>query len=366
MAACIKNICFFNTNPVWGGAEKWHHTVARWFRDQGHAVLVVTNKESDLFHRVIRDAIPVSPLRITNLSFVNPVTVFAIAQMLQRHQIETLILNLPADAKVAGLAAKLAGVPQIIYRRGTALPVKNTALNRCIFKHLLTDVVANSQEIARTILQENSYLFPKDRLHVIYNGLDLDAFDQADSQPLYQRQGQKIVLGNAGRLVEQKGQRYLIDVAKALKTHGIEFVLYIAGTGVLESTLRRAVREQGLEKEVVLVGFVENMKGFLESLDIFLFPSLHEGSSNTLLEAMAAAKPVVAFDVSSIPEMVVSGETGLLVESGNVPAFTHAVLALVQDCAQRERLGQNGRTRLEKKFTQARMLEKIAHLVENT
>jgi len=94
-----------------------------------------------------------------------------------------------------------------------------------------------------------------------------------------------------------------------------------------------------------------------------------DGTSKTetsLIKGLDTEDGWFKFDVSSIPEMVVSGETGLLVESGNVPAFTHAVLTLVQDRAQRKRLGQNGRTRLEKNFTQARMLEEIALLVENT
>ncbi|PIE34631.1 group 1 glycosyl transferase [candidate division KSB3 bacterium] len=360
-----KHICLFNTYQAWGGAEKWYDIVARWFRNRGHAVVAVTHINSVLFHRLSQAGISAYPLRISNLSFLNPVAVLSVARIFRNHRIDAVILNLSADAKVAGLAARLAGVRQVIYRRGTALPVRDSWLNRVVFKHFLTDVVANSEEIKRTILQNNPLLVPGEHLHVIYNGLDLAAYERQKSPPLFPKQDGKIILGNAGRFVEQKGQHYLLKAAKCLKDRGMNFTLYIAGTGALEQELRSYANELGVEEEVKFVGFVNDIKGFMENLDIFLFPSLHEGSSHTLLEAMASSKPIVAFDVSSMPEIIVSGETGILVELGNVQAFSEAILSLSGDRELRERFGRSGRRRFEQKFTLAHMLQDIAHLVEH-
>lgn len=361
----MKNLCFFNSCTAWGGGEKWHYLAARWCCRRGYNVLVISNTHSELARRLLAEGLTVQQIRISNLSFLNPFKIWRVFRLFKDFQIDTLFLNLPADVKVAAPAAKIADISQVFYRRGMALPVRNNWLNRIIFRRFLTGIIANSQEVRRTILQKNAVLVPQEKIQVLYNGLDLDAYDRQDVTPLYSRQDDEIILGSAGRFVEQKGQHYLVELAKALKNRGLRFKLLLAGKGKLEEQLRRQVEDYGLERELLFVGFVENIKAFLESIDLFISTSLHEGSSNVILETMASAKALVAFNVSSIPEMVTHEQSGLLVPLGDVEALTNAVANLMENAALRGEFGRNGRRRIEEHFSLRTTFAKLEQIIEH-
>lgn len=107
------------------------------------------------------------------------------------------------------------------------------------------------------------------------------------------------------------------------------------------------------------VGFVEEMKRFYSSIDIFALPSLWEGFGYVLTEAMSMCLPVVAFAVSNIPEVVIDRETGLLVPEGNVAGFADALEKLMLDSNLRTCLGLAGRARVEAHFTLAKTFEEL-------
>ena len=98
--------------------------------------------------------------------------------LLRKENIGTIIINLSSDLKVAGIAAKLAGVRNIIYRRGSAIAIRDTWLNRFLYREVVTEIIANSEETARTILQNNQKLVPEEKIKVIYNGIDLEVYDK--------------------------------------------------------------------------------------------------------------------------------------------------------------------------------------------
>jgi glycosyltransferase involved in cell wall biosynthesis len=226
-------------------------------------------------------------------------------------------MNLPADLKVAGIAAKLAGVRRIIYRRGMPHPLRNTVLNRFLFKKIITHVVVNSKEIGRSLKQGNEAWFPEEKMVLIYNGVDTSR-PVDKSRKLYEKQEDEIVIGNAGRLTEQKGQKYLVELAKLLKSEGIKFKILIAGEGELRQALQKLIDEAGVKEEVRLLGHVSDMPAFFNSLDVFVFTSLFEGSANTLIETLQYGVPIVAWDVSSNPEIVINGESGYLIPVGDL------------------------------------------------
>ena len=141
----MKTICFFNSTKAWGGGEKWHFETSTFLHEQGHCVLVIAHKHGELFKRLKKTNIKCLGTQISNLSFLNPVKIKAVQKTLQIHRVSTIILNLSRDVKVAGLAAKQAGVERIIYRRGSAIPISNTLLNRYLFKNVISEILANSR-----------------------------------------------------------------------------------------------------------------------------------------------------------------------------------------------------------------------------
>lgn len=302
-------------------------------------------------------------IKITNLSFVNPWKVLRMVSIFRRERVGVLVTNLSADMKAASLAAKLAGVPRIIYRRGSAIPVRNTILNRYLFRRVLTHIIANSQETSRTILANNSKLVPKNKIRVIYNGVYLPRYNN-EIPALYQREEDEVVLGCAGRLSEEKGHLYLLDMMKHLKNNGVKYKLLLAGEGKLLHVLQKKARKLGLTRRIDFLGFVEDMPSFFNSIDIFLLPSQYEGFGYVVAEAMASRKPVVAFDIKSSSEIIAHKETGYVTRPNDVKEMTERVLELSGDKDLRKRMGEKGRERVEDLFSFEQNLKEVLRLLD--
>ncbi len=157
--------------------------------------------------------------------------------------------------------------------------------------------------------------------------------------------------------------QYLLEVARELKAEGLRFRLLIAGAGELQEELAQAARVLGVSDEVEFLGFVADVKSFMAGIDIFLLSSLWEGFGYVIVEANAARKPVVAFDMNSNPEIIAEGVTGFLVPPEDVNAFAQKTLALIRDPALRTSMGAAARRHVEEKFDfMARVDELEAYL----
>ena len=238
---------------------------------------------------------------------------------------------------------------KIIYRRGTALPVKNSLLNKFIFKYIVTNVITNSLEIKKKFLEHNPNLFPDNHIHVIYNGIEINGNGKS-LLPNLNGHGKQIILGNAGRLVEQKGQKYLIEIAKLLKQRNVDFKIKVAGKGQLKDNLLLYAKKQKVEDKIEFLDFVYDMNDFFKNIDIFLLPSLHEGSANIVLEAMYHSKPIIAFNISSMPEIIEEGSTGYLVEFPDINKFADRIVQLASDHTFRKKMGENARLKVQDEF----------------
>lgn len=357
-----QTICFFNTMTSWGGGEKWHFDVATFLHKQHHRLLVVSSHESPLFQRLKEHEIHGYSIQAGNLSFLNPFKVFRIAGIFRKEKVGVLITNLSGDMKVASIAGKLAGVPSIIYRRGSAIPIRNSPINRYLFRKVITRIVANSRETKRTILANNPVLVPEDKIRVIYNGIYLPRY-QGEIEPLYRAAGDEVVLGSAGRLSEEKGHFYLLEMMSLLKDEPTTYRLLIAGEGRLLHQLQRRARKLGVEDRVEFLGFVDQMPAFFQSLDIFLLPSLYEGFGYVIAEAMASSKPVVAFDIKSSAEIIDDGVTGYLTPRKDPLEMSLRVKELASSRDLREEMGKKGRARVEAMFSFEKSQEQILDLI---
>ena len=348
----MKTICFFNSLKVWGGGEKFYFDYALGFHQKGHKVIVACDKDSVLAEKAKAHGLTQFHVSVRMLSALNPFKVFRLVQFFKKEGVDTVLFSTSQDSKIAGLSAKLAGVPSIAYRRGLAVPIKNRLTNRFLFKNILTHIIANSEETKRGILQNLKGSVSPEQIRVIYNGLHFDENTQASIQPHPEvvKRGKGLILGNAGRLTAQKGQKYLIEIAKMLKSEGQEFTIFIAGIGDMHAELEEMIRANGLEEQIILLGFVEDINGFMQSLDIFLLTSLWEGFGYVLAEAMLAAKPVVAFRISSNPEIVLENETGYLITHPDLKDFAQKTLSLMKSPEIRVKLGEAGRQSVYDRF----------------
>ena len=334
MAEKSKTICFFNTNRAWGGGEKWHLTTATEMNRRGYLSILVTNNGSELYHKARAEKLLVYGFSVNNISFINPMKILTMIAFFKSKKIDTIVLNLPQDLKLAGIAAKLAGIKTIIYRRGMPHPLRNTILNRFLFQKILTHVIVNSEEIGRSLADKNDSWFPKDKLKLVYNGVTPQSHSHQNK--IYQKENNEFVIGNAGRLTDQKGQIYLIEMAEELKKENVSFKIIIAGEGELRSQLENLIKEKKLENEVKLLGHVDDMTGFFNSLDLFVFPSKYEGSANTLIETIQHGIPCIAFDVSSNPEIIQHGINGYLAKPFNASDLKKYTLEIMSSPEKKE------------------------------
>ncbi len=356
-------IAFFNTNKSWGGGEKWHLDTAIQLLSRDHDITLFAFKDSELYKRAIRAGIHVYGYHVTNLSFLNPVKIFRVSLLFRKLNLDAVILNLSTDVKLAGVAAKIAGVKKIVYRRGLPVPVSNNILNRFLFRRVLTHIIANTLEIKKRILTKNPQLVQENKITVIYNGIDPLAGTEQYSDNELTKDMHGVIIGSAGRLSEEKRQDCLIDMAGLLLRKDLDFSLLIAGDGNMLQSLKTKVTQLGLEQHVFFPGFVANMNGFYNSIDIFALTSSWEGCSNAILEAMQHGLPVVAFNNSSLPEMIENNINGFLAENENVDDLADKMELLIRNDHLRKRFGIAAIERMRNKFNKQKNIDLLEKLL---
>lgn len=165
---------------------------------------------------------------------------------------------------------------------------------------------------------------------------------------------QPVVL-TVGRLTVMKGHVHLLDAVPELVGRFPELAVVVLGSGHLEARLRAQVEALGVQQAVHLAGHRADARGLLDAADVFVLPSRHEGMPLVLLEAMDAGLPIVATRVIGSEEVVLEGETGLLVRPRDSAALGVALGALLADPQRRADLARAGRQRFVRSFTSARM-----------
>lgn len=358
-----NTISFINSNIAWGGGEKWHFEMGKRLHEKGYPVFFVVHKKSALCQKVKKANLPHAAIIINNFSFLNRFKIRRISRIFKQHRVGSVIMNLPSDVKVSGPAARKAGVEKIMYRRGTALPVNNNLYNRYLFKKVITHIITNSHATKNLLLQKNAELVDISKFRIIHNGLDFNEFDSRQVNPLYSRQGNELVIGNASRFVEQKGHKILIEVARKLKTRGIPFRLLLAGEGKLKESIIKLAKKEGVYENLLFAGFITDIKSFMASIDIFLLTSLWEGFGYVIVEAMAGEKPVIAFDISSNPEIIRDGENGYLIPFRDTDTFAEKVITLYNNPQLREQMAREARRTAAENFDMDYMVRQIEELI---
>jgi glycosyltransferase involved in cell wall biosynthesis len=158
------------------------------------------------------------------------------------------------------------------------------------------------------------------------------------------------------RLAPDKGLEFLITAAAILLRTERQFRIVIAGDGPVRAQLEALTRNLGVADRVNFIGFREDVSDLLAACDLVVLPSLREGLSIALLEAMAAGKPIIATSIGSHRELACQAEIARLVPPADAAALCDAILQVWGDPALRTRLGATARTLFESHYTEERML----------
>jgi glycosyltransferase involved in cell wall biosynthesis len=196
---------------------------------------------------------------------------------------------------------------------------------------------------------------------VIPNGIDTKATPIRDAEEV--RRGLGLpegapLIGVVARLAPQKGVLEFLDTARRVVNADPSVHCVVAGDGPLMQELEDRRAELALEAHVQLLGQVDWACELIGAMDVLVIPSVSEGSSVVAMEAMALGKPVVATAVGGVPEVVLDGETGLVVPPGDPEALANAIGAMLTDRDRAAAMGERGRTRAQTEFDVAEMLER--------
>lgn len=316
--------------------------------------LLVAAEGSDVTEEARRRGLPVRSLPMAgeaDLAFP-----FRFRRLLRDEVPDLVHLHSRRGADTLGaVTTRLARIPTILSRR-VDNPEPGWSLGA---KYRLFDaVITISEEIRRVLLQQG---VPAKKVRCVHSALDPEPFQGPCRREEFRRafdlQDGDRVVGMAAQFIPRKGHDTLLAaVPKILRAHPrARFLLF--GRGPLRDQIRARVEETGLDHSILLPGFRDDLPALLPCLDLLVHPATMEGLGVVLLQASAAALPVVASAVGGIPEAIVHGETGILVPPGDPEALANAVANLLDDPQRARALGESGRRRVRDLFSVERMVE---------
>ncbi|MGE5576559.1 MAG: glycosyltransferase family 4 protein [Syntrophothermus sp.] len=218
--------------------------------------------------------------------------------------------------------------------------------------------------VSRALEEDLSRLgVPSNKIVAIYNGIDTSRFSRARNPEVRTRKRSEMgltsdhfVVGTIARLISSKGVGCLLEAASVVLDRIPGAVFVIVGDGPQRQELQNKAAGLGIGGAVRFLGFREDVPELLGAFDLFVLPSLSEGMAITLVEAMAAGRPVVASRTGGIVEVVEDGKTGLLAPPGESGALAGAILRLHDDPGKAAEFVAAGQRRVEEKFTLEAML----------
>lgn len=225
--------------------------------------------------------------------------------------------------------------------------------------------IGMSRDIQRWLVQDVGVA--EQRVRQLYSGVDAERFSPLVPPPgdvPWSGEAGLVTVGTVGRMDPVKNHGWLLEsFRRILERHpdlGRRLRLIIVGDGPQKADLARAIERLGIGGQVWLTGARDDVPGLMRAMDVFVLPSLNEGISNTLLEAMASARPVIAARVGGNPELVQQDSTGVLYASGDHDAFEAAVVAYAGKPELRHRHGETGRARVLADFSIDSMVQRYA------
>ena len=323
-----------------GGAETMCENLTYALTRQGHSVTVVSlyNEKTPISRRMEESGIRI--LYLDKKLGLDVSMISKLRKIMKQEKPDVVHTHLDV-IKYAAAAAKLSGVRRCVHT------VHNVAheeaegrlqkiINTVYFKLGWSVPVALSPEVQRTIV--SFYGMEPEKVPVIYNGVDLSRCLPKTGYGL----SDPVQLLHIGRFNHQKNHRGLLEAFALILAQVPNCRLHLLGDGELQQDVEAYADQLGLRENISFHGSQSDVYPYLQKADVFLLPSKFEGMPMTIIEAMGTGLPVVATAVGGVPDMLRSGESGMLV-SQEPREVADAVLKLLQQEELRRTLGENAR-----------------------
>lgn len=327
-------------------------------RARGHRAVLVAHPEGELYRRAAEGP-DLVPLAATNE--VDLAAAWKLSRIIRQWKPAIVHAHDPHAVSMTALALSFSAPvprPRVIASRRVDFHLQGNSFSQ--WKYRQVDGFIAASGAIRDILIHDGV--PAGRVVVVHDGIDVGKIAHrpaADLHAEYWLPHGAPVIVNVGALVAHKGQKFLIEAMPLVVREIPDARLVIFGEGELRAGLERQVKHLSLEKHVLLPGFREDVLSLVKSADLFVMSSLTEGLGSAVLDAMAMGLAVVGTRAGGIPEAVVPGETGELVEPGEAKPLAAALVKLLKDPALRRTYGEAGRQRVARQFD-------VDHLVAGT
>lgn len=368
-------------NPIVGGAEKVCQALSKSLIEKSVSVTVLTQYYDGLPEYEEIEGIPVyrkmKGWHPFGLLYMISVFSFLLKQRREFDIIQCfgLFLFIPPVILMKYLFGKKVALRLLCSGKyGDFTGIKQLKLKRLIIaaSRLFDRIVFLSSDMKKELIENR---FPVGKLLYIANGVDANRFKPSERREKNKRKNICFI----GRIEEQKGLEYLVKAMNTLKTKEDNIRLFIVGEGQLRDALEDLCKRLKLEDHIVFTGFIDNVLRYYRDARIFVLPSVSEGMSSSLLEAMSCGLPVIATLVGGNADLVDSnletgktieshyhiGKNGILVSPEDIEGLSEAILKLLKDEELSNQLGRNARKLVENRFSQESIVNAYVNLYCN-
>lgn len=352
-----------DTARTWRGGQNQVLNTVLGLRTLGHRTLLVAHSEGALRQRAKEglDLLSLAPKTEMDLT-----AAWRLSRIVKQLKPDIIHAHDPHAVAMAALALSMStqpAKPPLIAARRVDFHLKGNALSR--WKYRQVDCFVCASDAIRQMLIGDGVA--PSRTVTVHEGIDIERVDAAEPANLHGEfwlPHHAPIVGNVAALVGHKGQKHLIEAARLVLPQLPDARFIIAGEGELRPALERQIKDHHLEKHVLLAGFRPDVLSLHKAFDMFVMSSVTEGLGTSLLDAMAAGKPIVATRTGGIPEVVVDGDTGLLVPPRDEEALAGAIVRLLKDANLRRTMGEAGRTRARDLFSLERMVQNTLNVYQ--
>lgn len=294
-------------------------------------------------------------------------------RLCRREKFDLVATHTSKGGFIGRLAAKAAGVRRIVHHaHGFAFrETQERWVQRCyvwlerIAAHACNLIISVSEDHRQAGIREQ--VAGAEKIVTVLNGIEVDAFDRISKQEARQKLGlatEDVLIGVVGRFAPKKGVEDLIRAFPEIHRAHPNTRLVLVGEGPSRRGLEEQAQSTVVRDHIHFAGYRRDIPDLLAALDIVVQPSISEGLSLSILEPMAAGKPVVACDIEGNREIICSGQNGLLVPPSSPAALAGAVRWLLDDPAHARALGEAARADCRKRFLKERMVRQILNLYD--
>jgi len=374
-------ICHVITRLIVGGAQENTVSTCTGLRKLGHDVDLVigpqTGPEGSLYDQAKAAGVPiivVDELRRAPNPWLDVSACLALRRLFVSKRYDVVHTHSGKAGLTGRLGARMARVPIIVHTiHGPSFyryqnPIGNwvfrwaeQAAGACTTQFVSVADAMTQQYLAAGIGEPDKYV-------TIHSGMNIDAFLNATRDDALREllgiSKSDLVVGKIARLFRLKGHEFLFEAAPRIVEAVPNVKFLLVGDGIYREHFERQAAEMNLRNHFVFAGLVppEEIPRYVASMDLLAHLSLREGLPRALPQALACAKPVVAFDVDGAREVCIDGQTGLLVRAEDARALAVAVIRLLQDAGLARRMGAQGRELVKERFSETRMVQQLDQL----